>query len=179
MSKPHRPVLRPLIIPPATTSANIRNVTAVHNPIQTSVKASKPTSPRTPSTLSGITLTPSPPPEKDTNGSTHHKIPKTPQIIDSVPLTPLPTYFVAHTNRSTKVNRRCPNTGTPHTSGRPCEDLEHQAAARNILGVDGKKNGGRWDSKAGIVAACVGAVLGVVGLTVYFIVIKAKGEIDT
>ena len=42
----------------------------------------------------------------------------------------------------------------------------------------GKKNGGRWDSKAGIIAACVGAVLGVVGLTVYLVVMKAKGEID-
>ncbi len=49
--------------------------------------------------------------------------------------------------------------------------------------MDGKKEKGVWarrqDSKAAIIALCGGAVLGVVGLTVYFIVIKAKGEIDT
>lgn len=31
--------------------------------------------------------------------------------------------------------------------------------------------------KIGIIAACVGAVVGVVGLTVYFVVLKARGEI--
>lgn len=30
--------------------------------------------------------------------------------------------------------------------------------------------------KAGIIAACVGAVVGVVGLTVYFVVLKVRGE---
>lgn len=31
--------------------------------------------------------------------------------------------------------------------------------------------------KAGIIAAVVGAVLGVVGLAVYFVVLKARGEV--
>ena len=63
--------------------------------------------------------------------------------------------------------------------------------AREILGLDGnqkkeekeQKEGSLWTRrqdlrlKAGIVTACVGAVVGAVGLTVYFVVLKAKGEI--
>ena len=94
--------------------------------------------------------------------------------MESIPLTPVP----AHNNPSKKiVTRRYPNNGTPRTSGFTGQDLEHQAAARNILGMDRRKNGKRWDSKAGIIAACVGAVLGTVGVIVYFVVLKAKGEI--
>ena len=60
MSKP-RPILRPLTIPPATTSTSIRNITAIHKPIQTfttTVGKEKPTSPLTPETLTAIPITP-------------------------------------------------------------------------------------------------------------------------
>ncbi|KAK0513640.1 hypothetical protein JMJ35_004004 [Cladonia borealis] len=162
--KPHRPILRPLIIPPHTTSPSIRNITAIHNPIRTFPTTTKtvgkapptPTSPLTPNTLTAIPITP-PLAAPKMNSNDHNN--NTPAVTDSKPLTPLPNY----TNTNTDTNRS-------KNATRQKEEKE-------------QKEGSLWTRrqdlrlKAGIVTACVGAVVGTVGLTVYFVVLKAKGEI--
>ena len=198
MSKP-RPILRPLVIPPPTTSTSLQNITAIHKPIRTfTTTAGKepPTSPLTPDTLTAIPITPPllAPQKASRNVSNNNN--NTPAAIDSIPLTPLPSYNNSNTSTSQQPTRRNPPTSTtphPGTPGRAWEsDLESQAA-RVIRGLDAyqktkdekkeEEGGSLWTRrqdlrfKIGIIAACVGAVVGVVGLTVYFVVLKARGEI--